>query len=150
MDESTFWELIENVDVASLDDGDEAGALEPLAEALSAIEEEDTLFAFHEQLSQKLYALDGESFADNAGESGDSDDGFLYARCYVVAKGRRFYESVRANPKRMPKSTDQWCEALLTAHHDAWAELTGNDAEDWSFEATVSYETGSNESRWKR
>ena len=35
---------------------------------------------FEEALAQKLYAIDGEAYAQNAGESGCSDDAFLYAR----------------------------------------------------------------------
>jgi hypothetical protein len=61
-------------------------AVEPLRSALSAKTEAE-LFEFEECLSQRLYAIDGESFAEQAGDSGRSDDGFLYARCYVMAKG---------------------------------------------------------------
>ena len=78
-----------------------------------------------------LYDIDGESYADNAGESGQSGDGFLYARCYVVGCGKALYEEVKADPGKMPKSLDEWCEALLYTSQRAWAVVTGRDEEEW-------------------
>jgi len=147
MTDPEFWHLIALIDVPALDDSREDEAIEPLEAALS-LKAESELFAFEEVLSKKLHSIDGEEFADNAGDSGGSDDGFLYARCYVVAKGREFYEAVKADPRRMPKSIEQWCEALLYPHRAAWADQTGNDQGAWPYEATVSYESGSNEDLW--
>ncbi len=147
MTDHEFWQLVALIDVMALEDGDEDKAIEPLRTALM-MKSEAELFAFEEALSQKLYAIDGEQFADQAGESGGSDDGFLYARCYVVAKGREFYEAVKSDASRMPKSIDQWCEALLYPHREAWANQTGGDVSNWPFEATVSYESGSNRELW--
>jgi hypothetical protein len=148
MNEIEFWNLISLIDVAALDDGDEDAAIEPLEQALMG-KSENELFEFEERLSQQLYAIDGLVFADNGGESGGSDDGFLYARCYVVAKGQAFYSAVKADPTKMPKSSDQWCETLLSPHRNAWAALTGGDPDDWPFSASVSYETASNPMLWK-
>lgn len=147
MTDPKFWQLITLIDVSALDHNREDEAIEPLEAALG-LKAESELFAFEEVLSQKLYSIDGEEFADNAGDSGGSDDGFLYARCYVVAKGREFYEAVKSDPRRMPKSIEQWCEALLYSHRAAWAEQTGNDQSAWPYEATVSYESGSNADLW--
>lgn len=147
MTDPEFWQLIALIDVSALDDNREDQAIEPLEAALSS-KAESELFAFEEVLSQKLYSIDGEEFGNNAGDSGGSDDGFLYARCYVVARGREFFEAVKSNPKRMPKSIDQWCEDLLYPHRIAWARQTGNDQGAWPYEATVSYETGSNQDLW--
>lgn len=147
MSEREFWELIALIDVSALEEGREDEAIEPLQAALS-IKSAPQLFAFEEVLSQKLYAIDGEEFADNAGDSGSSDDGFLYARCFVVAKGREFYETVKSDPASMPKSIEQWCEPLLYVHRAAWADQTGNDQSEWPFDATVSYESGSNADLW--
>lgn len=121
MTDTEFWQLISTIDLAALDDGDEA--LAPLRSALGGKAPAE-LFEFEECLSQKLFAIDGEDFADEAGDSGGSDDGFLYARCYVVAKGRAFYDAVLGDPALMPKSIEQWCEALLYQHREAWADLT--------------------------
>ena len=148
MNTEKFWSLIALIDKDALAEDDEEGAIEPLQDALSDLELAE-LESFEEQLSLALHAIDGEEFAANAGDSGGSDDGFLYARCYVVAKGRAYYNSVLANPKLMAKSEDMWCEALLYPHREIWAEKTGKDASDWTFEASVSYESGSNEELWK-
>ena len=147
MNESEFWMLISLVDVASLDAGDEDAAIDPLLQALIG-KSESELFAFEEQLSRQLYAIDGQVYANNAGESGGSDDGFLYARCYVVAKGQEFYEAVKSDPTKMPKSINQWCESLLYPHRDAWAKLMKNSPSEWPFTASVSYESGSNPMLW--
>lgn len=147
MTESEFWQLISLIDTDALDDEREQEAIEPLQAALG-LQPEQALFAFEELLSRKLYDIDGEVYADNAGDSGDSDDAFLYARCYVVAKGAAFYEQVKAEPDRMPKTLEQWCESLLYPHRTVWAERTGSDESAWPFQATVSYETGSNEALW--
>jgi len=142
-----FWALIATIDVSALDNGDEEGAVFPLQSALTG-KQESELEAFEEHLSRFLYNLDGEVFANHAGESGDSDDGFLYARCYVVAKGKTYFESVVAAPEKMPNSIDKWCEALLYSHRHAWAETTGRDISEWAFDASVSYESGSNPDLW--
>jgi hypothetical protein len=147
MYEIEFWNLISFIDIAALDEGDEDTAVEPLQEALEGKSERE-LFEFEEQLSLHLYAIDGEIYAKNAGESGGSDDGFLYARCYVVAKGRKFFENVKSDPTSMPKSIEQWCESLLYPHREAWAKLMKSDASEWPFFASVSYETASNPELW--
>ena len=147
MTELEFWQLIAHIDVTALESCREDEAIEPLRAALS-MKSEAQLFAFEEALSQKLYAIDGEEFADHAGDSGGSDDGFLYARCYVVAKGRAFYDAVKSDPTCMPQSIEQWCEPLLYPHRAAWAAQTGNYQSEWPFVATVSYESGSNTELW--
>lgn len=106
------------------------------------------LESFEERLSQCLYALDGRVYADNSGESADSDDGFLYARCFIVAQGQEHFEATLRNPGLMPKTLDGWCEALLYPHRQAWAGITGNDESEWAYDASVSYESGSNTDLW--
>lgn len=147
MTDSEFWELIARVDLQALDRGDEKGAVLPVEAALSGKTEAE-LVEFEEALAQRLYAIDGEAYARNPGESGFSGDSFLYARLYVVARGREYYESVRSHPERMPKSIREWCEALLYVHRDSWEALTGRSASEWPFSPTVSYESGSNPNLW--
>ncbi len=142
-----FWTLISLVDIDSLDEGEEETAVEDLTEKLSN-KNENEIGEFEEILSQSLYALDGKKWCNESGESSDSADGFLYARCYVVAKGKDYYQAVLNNPGLMPKSCDEWAEALLFVTACAWAEATGNDEEDFELFASVSYETGSNEAQW--
>lgn len=147
MTRDDFWQLMDHVDREALDTGDEDSAIEPLQEILSARSEPD-LEDFEEHLAQCLYALDGQAFALESGDSGGSDDAFLYARCFVVARGRAHYEATLKNPKLMPKNPDHWCEPLLYTHRRAWADVTGMEESEWTYEASVSYETGSNEKLW--
>ena len=148
MNSNEFWKLIALVDLDALENGDEDEALASLSSAMAAMDV-SRIEAFQEQLSQVLFAIDGESYADNAGDSGTSDDCFLYARCYVVARGEDYYSRVKAKPEEMPKSIEQWCESLLYVAQNAWATKTGSNPSEWIFDATVSYESGSNESLWR-
>lgn len=148
MNPDGFWKLIKLVDIQTLDDGDEESALEKLTATLATLNEEQQQ-GFEERMAQLLYDLDGKIYADNAGQSGQSGDGFLYCRCYVVAQGKKFYEAVLANPAKMPKSLDQWCESLLYVAQRAWVEATGNDEDEWGYIPSVSYESGSNKEAWK-
>jgi hypothetical protein len=147
MTDSEFWKLVARVDLQALDRGDEERAVQAVQAALTG-KTEAQLVEFKEALAQKLYAIDGEVYAQNAGESGSSDDAFLYARLYVVARGREYYEAVRSHPERMPKCIRQWCEPLLYVHKYAWEALTGQSASLWPYSPTVSYESGSNPALW--
>lgn len=144
MEAKKFWGLIEAIDRDALDGGDDDAAIAPLREALTQLPA-SAIEAFEEELARRLYDLDGREFAEAAGESGGSDDAFLYARCFVVASGRLHYEAVLANPDMMPKSVDEWCEPLLAVASEAYEMSTGAT---WEFVPTTSYETGSNSSRW--
>jgi hypothetical protein len=143
VDESTFWRLISLVD-RDLLATDEDAAVNPVTAELSTLPPPEIL-AFEEHLAQRLYSLDGRRYAEEAGESSGSDDGFLYARCFVVAQGEAHFRRVVTEPALMPKSSDEWCEALLTVARDAYERATGESAD---FETSVSYETGSNKAEW--
>lgn len=148
MDRSSFWKVTSEIDRGALRAGDEDGAVEPLIEALSKHSEQEVL-SFADHLAQMLFDLDGQNYADEAGESGGSDDGFLYSRCFVVACGQEHFEAVKADPTKMPKDLEEWCESLLYAARYAWAEVTGRDDDDWDHVSPVSYEKGSNTALWK-
>ena len=147
MNNEEFWKLISLIDVDALDEEDDEAAVEKLTEELSTKVEKE-IGEFEEILSQYLYKIDGKKWCEESGESSDSTDGFLYARCYVVARGKDIYEAVLNNPSLMPKSCDEWAESLLYVAARAWAEATGNDEEDFELFASVSSETGSNEAQW--
>jgi hypothetical protein len=149
MTDSEFWILIALVDQRALDRREQEAAVRPVQLALSKKKEAE-LVEFEEALAQKLYAIDGEAYAKNAGEYGRSDDPFLYVRLYVVARGREYYESVRTHPERMPKTIGESCESLLYVHKYAWEKLTGLSASEWPYSPTVSYESGSNADLWSR
>src|SRR5690349_19741542 len=141
MTSDRFWSIVDLIDKPALERGNEREAVAPVVLALTELPIPE-LESFDEHLAQTLYAIDGESYADNAGDSGRSDDGFLYIRCYVVARGQKYYSQVAANPAAMPRAIEQWCETLLYAARNAWAVKTGRDPEEWDFEPSISYESG--------
>lgn len=111
--EDDFWDLIDAINHTA---SDADAIIEPLVKALAKRNAAD-IREFHQLLAHKLYLLDERRFAQRAGD-GLGDDGFLYARCFVVAKGRRFYEQVMRAPPRFPRDVD--LEALLGAAAEAF------------------------------
>jgi len=148
MDDATFWSLIDRFDWSKEEDDD---IIEPAVMALALLPDSQ-IAEFQQILARKLYALDGRAWAQESGELiwfGDPDrvavDGFLYARCLVVANGREFYEAVLADPTTMPKDAD--FEAILMVGSDAYDRKTGLTWDELD-ETDVSYETFSNEAGW--
>jgi len=148
MDEATFWNLIDRFDWSKDEDDD---IIEPAVVALALLPDSQ-IAGFQQMLARTLYNLDGRAWARESGEQiwyGEPDrlspDGFLYARCLVVANGREFYDAVRADPTTMP--TDADFEAILELAADAYDRKTGLVWEELD-ETDVSYETFSNEAGW--
>jgi hypothetical protein len=107
--------------------------------------------SFQEVLARKLYALDGRRWAREAGSAiwwGDpaslSVDGFLYARCVVVANGHAFFNAVLEEPRRMPK--DMEFESLLYIAREAERRQTGRSE---GIDTEVSFETFANREGWR-
>jgi Protein of unknown function (DUF4240) len=115
MDDSYFWAIIENAWqavgdksearqqlAAGLLSEEEAEALlESLEEVIPALREQllqlsaTDLLAFDRVLERKLYDIDR---AEIQAYTDGSDDGFLYARGFIVAAGQAYYEAVNAKP----------------------------------------------------
>jgi hypothetical protein len=105
--------------------------------ALSALE----LIDMDRVLERRLYDIDREDiheFTDG------SDDGFLYARGFIVAAGREFYEAVKANPAMaiMDAECEAMCYFFAHLHHDRFGDYakTGSG---------ISRETQSNRAGWQ-
>jgi hypothetical protein len=86
--------------------------------------------SLQEMLAAKLHAIDGRAWARESGPEvwwGEPDqlsvDGFLYARCVVVANGSESYDAVLADPREMPK--DREFECLLYIAPNAFDKKTG-------------------------
>jgi len=137
MTEEEFWALVSKADMELVDQEDCGGGVAPIVEALSQKSPED-ICRFHEIMSQKLYALDHIVLADEFESGGDS---FLYQRCYIVASGHKKYKAVFENGEAGIGDLD-WCESLIYVAQEAWNQ--SQDTE-WQFEASVSFETGSNQ-----
>jgi hypothetical protein len=141
---NNFWAAIESIDKSALNNGQETLAIKPLMKLLSSLSFSE-LEEFEQHLHEVLFAIDGEDFFNESGET--SGDSFLYCRCYVVAKGYKFYTEVFQQPALMPNKE---FEVLLYLARKAWAAKTGKEDDDWSFIASINYETGCNSARWSK
>lgn len=147
MSEEIFWRVIGLFNWKKT--GDDEAVIEPAVKALTEMSLED-IFRFEDLLNQKLYALDTLAHAREIGELAYvpekyfSPDGFLYARCVVVANGPELYQSVLSDPSQMPK--DMEFEALLTVGPEAYERKTGQEFDHLS---PLSYESFSNHAGWK-
>lgn len=126
LSENGFWNIIGLLNW-ELDEPD--AVIRPAIDYLNQ-QPTPAIQAFQDWLSEKLYLLDSEQYAARAGENAYrgpeypfSVDEFLYARCYVVAQGKEFFERVFGNPEAMPQ--DQSFEALLRIAARAYKEKTG-------------------------
>ena len=144
MHATKFWNIIKLI---KLDD--EGNTIEAAIEKLASFSEDD-IKAFEEALAQRLYKLDTKLYAEQIGKNAYQNDDtyfspdyFLYARCYVVAKGKDFYNIVVSKPENMPKNKE--FEPLLELASEAYKRKTGEELE---FKASVDYETFSNEEGW--
>lgn len=158
MNESNFWEAIEaawkkaggfveerhEIAVGSYSEeslegvtGALDGMIEALRGKLSAMDKDD-LLNFDRLLERKLYELDRseiQEFTDG------SDDGFLYARGFIVALGREYYEAVDANPSFA--IMDAECEDLCYLSYHLYQESFGEMPE-----SGITRESASNPAGW--
>lgn len=143
MNEARFWAIIQQLDWQH--EGDDEAVLAPAIAALSQLPEE-AIRAFADIQARLLYQLDGKNYADAYAGEGDflSADGFLYARCAVVANGRETYYRILNHPEQMPQDVE--FEALLGLPEKAWQQRTGATA--WDYLPPYNYETGFNEKGW--
>jgi hypothetical protein len=149
MSEDEFWSIIALLDWNH--QGNDKKVLAPAIKALAS-KSKSAICQFEERFAFLLYQLDTRVHASNTGEDpydpkSDhiSADGFLYARCVVVANGREFYNAVLKNPCKMPK--DMEFESLLGLASGAYAVKTG---EDFEYSTGCSYESFSNPAGWSR
>ncbi|MBX9772653.1 MAG: DUF4240 domain-containing protein [Candidatus Obscuribacterales bacterium] len=149
MTKDEFWQCIGHINqkVLKAGEGHDHDAVQPLTDFVATLPA-SKIEGFEEQLCQVLYEIDTREHMHNAGMSAGSSDGFLYARCFVVASGKAFYESVKQDPKKMPKSLDEWCEPLLYVAEQAWEHSVRQHK--WNYSPTVSYESGSNSKGWHK
>ena len=159
MDEKRFWSMIEAAwkdvegsDVArkklaqgkldedaAMDLADQSSdefvpalraALEPLTK--------DDLLQFDRILERKLYDIDR---ADIQEHTDGSDDGFLYARGFIVAAGQAYYDAVNLHPSRamMDLECEDMCYVSFHVYQGKYGDMPDSD---------ISRETGSNEAGW--
>ncbi|MFV5991037.1 DUF4240 domain-containing protein [Streptomyces sp. NPDC056231] len=145
-----FWALI-----ATLDGVATHASCQRLTEELSRRPVPD-IIGFAERHAEALYRLDQEKFgalpvADMTGRSGSpfpqSADGFLYARCAVVAAGQAVWEGVFFNVDKFSPytSTERDGEWLLYVPEEAYELAT---AKEWDRETQYCFESYSNKDGW--
>ncbi|MFT3686264.1 MAG: DUF4240 domain-containing protein [Phycisphaerales bacterium] len=147
MPEPKFWKIIGLLNWKKL--GDDDDVLGPAVKALAAMTVAD-IRQFEERLASLLYTLDTHAHATNLGKDSYKGDGkhfsvdnFLYVRCCVVANGKKMYETILNNPKKMPKGVD--FEPLLTLASAAYERKTGKD---FDYTPGCDYEAFSNREGW--
>lgn len=144
MRESRFWPLIDAL--AWRHQGNDTKVIEPVVRALAAASVRE-IKGFEERMAYCLFKLDTKKHARRMTKRASdylSPDDFLYTRCVCVANGKRFYEEVLSNPKRLP--TELEFESLLTIAALAYERKTGNEFE---YDTGCSYETFSNVRAWE-
>jgi hypothetical protein len=147
MTDRDFWALIALLDWDKT--GNDDAVLEPVIAALAARPIRD-IESFEDHLAKKLHALDTEAHARHIGEDSFRDrkhfsvDAFLYARCCVVANGKKVFDTTVAHPKEMLE--DMEFEALLSVASKAFERKTGKP---FTYSAKTSYETFANAKGWK-
>ena len=147
--EEQFWSLIECLDWSNA--GDDNAVIQPLVSQLATMPLR-YIYEFQDILSEKLFKLYTRQHAENVGENAFIDDAdsffsldeFLYARCCVVANGRKAYENALKNPEAMPK--DLVFEALLRIARSAYQLKTG---QSFQYVPTYNIETFGNREGWK-
>jgi hypothetical protein len=159
MDESRFWSMIESawksvggkvkarqqLAEGKLSEEKAEELEETLEEVIPALRAElvqllaEELLAFDRILERKLYDIDREEI--HAYTDG-SDDGFLYARGFIVALGKAYYDAVNSNPA---VGVDLECEEMC---YLSWEEYRVRYGDVSS--SGISRESCSNHAAWPR
>jgi hypothetical protein len=154
MTDALFWDIVGLLDWSkwSKRTDKKLAILEPAIAKLSELSIRE-IFLFEEFLRWRVYTLDTREHARHSGSGKPCDthtgpdqpfstDGFLDRRSMAVAKGRAEYESVLADPTRMPKEK---FELFLYLARYAYERKTG---EYYEYRAGVSTKAGSNSAGW--
>ena len=98
------------------------------------------LTALDRVVERKLYDIDS---AGLHAVTGGSDDGFLYARGFVVAMGRRYYYAVAADVQMAVSwaELEEICYFFAHLHHKRYGSFLGTGT-------GISRESGSNPAGW--
>lgn len=139
LEDGVFWNLI------ALIDWKKRNPMNPLISRLKK-DTEETIFAFEETLSHKLFLLDTPAHAGitDQPETYLSADAFLYARCAVVAKGKDFFNQTVKSSTAINLEWD--VEELLEVAREAYIKKTG---EPFDYASSYDYETYSNRLAWE-
>jgi hypothetical protein len=158
MNEERFWALIEEGWHAAggmqkerdqllsgelSDDGadelmDVTGEMvEALRQKLAALDK-DELLQFDRILEKKLYDIDRAKIQER---TDGSDDGFLYARGFIVAAGKTYYDAVNAEPvtAMMNMESEDMCYVSWHVYRELFGDMP---------KSAISRESCSNKAGW--
>jgi hypothetical protein len=98
----------------------------------------DELLAFDRILERKLYEIDRAEIQEH---TDGSDDGFLYARGFIVAAGRAYYDAVNAKPATamMDLECEEMCYVSWNLYREKFGEMSHSG---------ISRESCRNEAGW--
>jgi hypothetical protein len=155
MNEKRFWSLIEaawqsvggkakdrqKLAAGKLSEAKAEALMEALGEVIPALTEllgkltAPELMEFDRILERKLYDIDR---ADVHEHTDGSDDGFLYARGFIVAAGAGYYDAVNANPAvaMFDLECEEMCYLSWHLYRDKFGEMP---------DSGISRETGANQ-----
>jgi hypothetical protein len=149
-----LWSLIEDAwnvvapdlaDARAAPNEDNAGDLDEGAEEMCEILKKKlntldkaALLAVDRELEKALYQIDRQEIQE---VTDGSDDGFLYARGFIVAMGKRFYDAVDRDPSKAV--CDAECEEMCYLPWHLYREKFGEPPE-----SSISRESGSNADHW--
>jgi hypothetical protein len=158
MDDGRFWAMIETawqvvggkakvrqkLAAGKLSEEKAEELLESLEEVIPALRENLSqlaaadLLGFDQILERKLYEIDRAEVQEH---TDGSDDGFLYARGFIVAAGRGYYDAVNANPSLalMDLECEEMCYLSLHIHQEKFGEVP---------QSGISRESCSNKAGW--
>jgi Protein of unknown function (DUF4240) len=108
-----------------------------LMESLRRLPAED-LITFDRILERKLFEIDRAEIHEH---TDGSDDGFLYARGFIVVAGRRYFDAVNADPSKA--MFDLECEDLCFLPSIIYREKFGEMPR-----SEISIESHSNKAGW--
>jgi hypothetical protein len=160
MNETRFWSMIEDawastggwsdkrkaLATGQLPDGQLTGLLGALDDVISSLRDslrrldQNDLLAFDRILERKLWDIDR---AEIQKITDGSDDGFLYARGFIVVAGRDFYDAVNATPERA--LVDVECEEMCYLSYHVYVEKFGKMPR-----SGITRESASNPSGWSQ
>jgi hypothetical protein len=111
--------------------------VEELRDELSGMSQED-LLAFDRILERKLFDIDRAEIQEH---TDGSDDGFLYARGFIVAAGKDYYDAVNSKPAtgKMDLECEDICYVSLHIYDDRFADMP---------KSGISRESCSNKTGW--
>ncbi len=155
LNDDDFWEIIGTIDHEY--GGDSEAVLSSLVRHLKNCEDE-YIFAFDDKLSELIYALDGQKWADGLFADGEefSEEKFLCARCAAVAAGAAHYSRVIGNREKLSSDNiheyeGRWygvTDGLMTAAADAWTRKHLKTVNEYPHTTKYSLKSHSNKELW--